>query len=170
MHNFYDRFCNCIVLQGLPLLSGKSNIAFSDLYIQQNLINAGLFWPELKHNFAHMGPTSKQLVGSVEYAEMWIFQFVSKIWKNDSKKFSKLQGMAIFISFITSNWKLIIWLWYWGNTNQCKWRIPSKKQIQNLWSFQNARFEFPQFLLKWNFLYKQCNYWYHLKPIKLVHC
>ena len=55
-----------IVLQGLQTLSGKSNFAFSDLYIWQNFINMGLFWPKLKHNFADMGPDSKQLAGFIE--------------------------------------------------------------------------------------------------------
>ena len=39
----------------------------------------GLFSPEPKHNFADMGPDSKQLTGFVEYAKMWNFHFVSKI-------------------------------------------------------------------------------------------
>ena len=39
----------------------------------------GLLWPEIKHNFADMGPDYKQLAGFVKYAKMLNFQFVSKI-------------------------------------------------------------------------------------------
>ena len=79
MHNLTYNTFNFVYIQGLQTLSGKSNFAFSDLWNQQNLINVGLFWPELKHNFADMGPDSKQLAGFIEYAKMWNFQFVSKI-------------------------------------------------------------------------------------------
>ena len=46
-------------LQGVSLLSVKSNLVFLDLSNHHKFKNMGLFLPELKHNFAEMDPTSQ---------------------------------------------------------------------------------------------------------------
>ena len=50
---------NPSIIQGVSLLSVKSNLMFFDLSNHHKLINIGLFSPELKHNFAEMGKTSQ---------------------------------------------------------------------------------------------------------------
>ena len=68
-------------IQGVSLLSVKSNLISLDLSNHQKLINMGLFLQELKHNFAEMDPTSQTSTVFLQFVETFDFGFVSKIWE-----------------------------------------------------------------------------------------